>query len=347
MEFSRRSFIKNTLLAVSSAACGPICRASTGDRLVSSVTGEIGMAKEFEPAYLALEKNGELTKREQALWQILKKCSLCPRKCEINRLAGENKICRATNKLRVHSAGAHFGEEKPLVGEHGSGTIFFSNCNLHCCFCQNWEINHRGDGSDISYKKLAETMLGLQKRGCHNINLVTPSHVIPHIVRALRIAISQGLRLPLVYNTGGYDKLDTLKLLDGVIDIYMPDFKFQDPKVSYKYCQEAKDYPEVAATAIAEMHRQVGELAVDNKGIAQRGVILRHLVMPNNLAGTDKFVKWVASKLSKNTYVNLMAQYHPEYKAFDHKEIARRISTKEWKQAVAWAKQAGLKRLDL
>jgi len=335
------------MLAASCAALGPVGRVSAGNRLASFVSGKTRIAKEFEPAYLALEKKGELTKREQALWQIFKKCKLCPRKCEVNRLAGENKICRATNKLRVHSAGAHFGEEKPLVGEHGSGTIFFSNCNLHCCFCQNWEINHRGDGSDISHKKLAETMLGLQERGCQNINLVTPSHVIPHVVRALRIAISRGLRLPLVYNTGGYDKLDTLKLLDGIIDIYMPDFKFQDSKVSYKYCEEAKDYPEVAAAAIEEMHRQVGELTVDAKGIARRGVILRHLVMPNNLAGTDKFVKWVASKLSKNTYVNLMAQYHPEHKAFDYTEIARRITAKEWKQAVDWAKLAGLKRLDL
>jgi putative pyruvate formate lyase activating enzyme len=312
-----------------------------------AASSRAGGFSDFEPAYLKLEREGTLGERQKELWSIYEKCQLCPRKCEVNRLAGANDICRATDKLKVHSAGSHFGEEAPLVGRYGSGTIFFSDCNLRCCFCQNWEIAHRGDGGVISHSELAHVMLSLQEWGCHNINLVTPTHMVPHIVRARRIAVAKGLRLPLVYNTGGYDKLETIEKLDGIVDIYMPDFKFQDGKLAQKYCAEAADYPEVAAAAIKEMHRQVGVLRTDERGIAMRGVILRHLVMPHNLAGTDRFVRWVAEELSLDTYVNIMDQYHPCHRAFDYPEIARELIREEWRQAVGWAKDSGLGNLDL
>jgi putative pyruvate formate lyase activating enzyme len=338
MTVSRRKFLTDALALAGVMSLPNPLGASTPDRP--------GGFTSFEPAYLKLEKTGELARREKKIWKLFEKCTVCPRKCEVKRLAGESDVCSSTQEFKVASAGPHFGEEKPLVGEHGSGTIFFSNCSLLCVFCQNWEIAHRGDGGVISHSRLADAMMTLQKRGCHNINLVTPSHVVPHIVRALRIAISQGLRLPLVYNTGGYDSLQTIQMLDGIIDIYMPDFKYQDGKLAHKYSREAGDYPEVAAAAIKEMHRQVGALKTDRRGVATRGVILRHLVMPNNVSGTDKFVSWVAKELSRDTYVNLMAQYRPAHKAFDHPQIARRITLGEWKQALAWAGQAGLTNLD-
>jgi putative pyruvate formate lyase activating enzyme len=337
---SRRSFIRDALTVTGAVAFSPFA----GSRADSF---RIGGFRNFEPAYLKLEREGELARREKELWGIYEKCRLCPRKCEVNRLAGENEVCKATDELKVHSAGAHFGEEAPLVGRYGSGTVFFSHCSLRCCFCQNWEIAHRGDGGAISHAELARAMLSLQARGCHNINLVTPTHMVPHIVRALRIAVARGLRLPLVYNTGGYDKLETIQKLDGIIDIYMPDFKFQDGERTHRYCAEAADYPEVAAAAIREMHRQVGVLSRDERGIATRGVILRHLVMPHNLAGTDRFVRWVAEEISPETYVNIMDQYRPCHKAFDYPEIARPLTGAEWRQAVKWAKDSGLTNLDL
>jgi putative pyruvate formate lyase activating enzyme len=338
MSCSRRRFLRDTLAAAGALAVYPAASSHAAPR-------RPGGFEEFEPSYLKLEREGKLAKRERELWAIYEKCQLCPRKCEVNRLAGESKVCEATNELVVHSAGPHYGEERPLVGRWGSGTIFFSHCSLRCCFCQNWEIAHRGDGGPISHGRLARAMLALQKRGCHNINLVTPTHVVPHIVRALRIAIADGLRLPLVYNTGGYDKLETIQQLDGIVDIYMPDFKFQDGELSHKYCAEAEDYPQVAAAAIKEMHRQVGVLETDERGIAMRGVILRHLVMPQNLAGTDRFVEWVARELSKDTYVNIMAQYRPSHKAFEYPGIARQLTVQEWSQSLRWAAAAGLSNL--
>jgi putative pyruvate formate lyase activating enzyme len=215
-----------------------------------------------------------------------------------------------------------------------------------CVFCQNWEINHRGDGDFVAHEKLARMMMQLQSRGCHNINLVTPTHVVPHIVKALRIAIERGLRIPLVYNTGSYDNLEIMRLLDGIVDIYLPDFKYQDGRLAAKYSSDAHDYAEVAAAVIKEMHRQVGKLDVDSRGVARRGLIIRHLVMPHNIAGTDRFVKWVARELTTDTYVNIMAQYRPEHRAFDYPKIARRITDEEWRQAVKWAKDAGLTSLD-
>jgi putative pyruvate formate lyase activating enzyme len=340
MHCSRRRFIRDTLTVASAMVLPPL----SGSQAEPFRPGGF---RSFEPSYLKLEREGRLAERERELWSIYEKCRLCPRGCEVNRLAGENKICKATDELRVNSAGAHFGEESPLVGRYGSGTVFFSHCSLRCCFCQNWEIAHRGDGGTISHSELAHAMLSLQARGCHNINLVTPTHVVPHIVRALRIAIAKGLRLPLVYNTGGYDRLETIQKLDGIVDIYMPDFKFQDGEMTHRYCEEASDYPEVATAAIKEMHRQVGVLKRDERGIAERGVILRHLVMPHNLAGTDRFVRWVVEELSPDTYVNIMNQYRPSHRAFDYPEIARPLSRGEWRQAVGWAKESGLTNLDL
>ncbi len=301
----------------------------------------------FEPAYLKAEREGRLAILEQELWEILEECRLCPRKCGVNRLKGQTGFCSSSANLKIASFGPHFGEERPLVGSGGSGTIFFSNCNLLCCFCQNWEINHRGDGQYASHDILADMMLSLQRRGCHNINFVTPTHVVPHIVKALRLAIIKGFVLPLVYNNGGYDNLDVIRKLDGIVDIYLPDFKYQDGTLAAKYSSSAKDYPEIAAATIEEMHRQVGELQVDLHGVARRGLIIRHLVMPGNIAGTDRFVQWVARELTPSTHVNFMDQYHPEHKAFDYPELSRRITQQEWNHARAWAQAAGLKHFSL
>jgi putative pyruvate formate lyase activating enzyme len=299
----------------------------------------------FEAAYLKLHRKGELKNRADALWRILSDCRLCGRKCRVDRLKGQKGICRSDDKVVASSAFAHFGEEAPLVGRGGSGTIFLSRCNLLCCYCQNWQIAHRGDGTQISVKKLAKMMVALQARGCHNINFVTPTHFIPQLVRAVILAIPLGLRLPLVYNTGGYDNADMIRLLDGIFDIYLPDFKYQDPKMGDRYSSGAVDYPLVAATAIKEMYRQVGDLKTDENGVARRGLMLRHLVMPNSIAGTERFVKWVAENLSKETYVNIMGQYHPAHKAFVYPKIARRVTPQEVKAALEAARRAGLKRV--
>ncbi|MBN1566830.1 MAG: radical SAM protein [Acidobacteria bacterium] len=301
----------------------------------------------FEPSYLKAERDGRLARLEKEFWGILENCRLCPRVCGVNRLKEQKGFCSSTARLKIASFGPHFGEERPLVGTGGSGTIFFSNCNLLCCFCQNWEINHRGDGNYVTHADLANMMLSLQRRGCHNVNLVTPTHVVPHIIKALRIAIGKGFALPLVYNNGGYDSLETIRMLDGIIDIYLPDFKYQDGAQAAKYSSGASNYPEIAAATIKEMHRQVSELQLDSKGLARRGLIIRHLVMPDNIAGTDRFVKWVAKELGVSSYVNIMGQYHPEYKAFDYPEISRRITNQEWTQAISWAKDAGLIHTDL
>ena len=300
----------------------------------------------YEPSYIQAEQTGQLEKIEAELWAIYRKCRCCPRRCEVNRLEGEAGFCSSTDKLKVHSATLHFGEEKPLVGEGGSGTIFFANCNLLCCFCQNWEINHCGNGSYIPHETLADMMLELQRRGSHNINLVTPTHVVPNIVKALRIAVSKGLYLPLVYNTSAYDNLEVIKMLDGIVDIYLPDFKYQDGAMAGRYSSGAADYPEVAASVICEMHRQVGDIQMDKTGIALRGLMIRHLVMPDNIAGTDRFVHWVAKELSTTTYVNIMAQYHPRHKAYDYAEISRRIADTEYRQAFQWARDAALTNQD-
>lgn len=299
--------------------------------------------KGWSPAYIATERSGELARREQALKDIYSDCRLCPRVCGANRTKGEWGVCRSISRAKVHSVHPHFGEEPELVGRGGSGTIFFSHCNLLCAFCQNWQINHRGDGSLAGEEELARMMIGLQERGCHNVNVVTPTHVVPSIVGALRKAIAKGLRIPLVYNCGGYESLEVVKLLDGIVDIYLPDCKYMDSRMAVKYSAGAKDYPEVARAAIAEMNRQVGEVVTDEKGVALRGLMIRHLVLPGNIAGTDRFVKFVAERLGTGTYVNLMAQYRPEHRASRFPELARRITAAEYAQAVEWARAAGLR----
>jgi putative pyruvate formate lyase activating enzyme len=341
MDLSRRKFIGRTLPAAPLAAIGVYCCHPSVP--TNMTTG----SSRFEPAYLKAEREGRLAAVERELWDVFKSCHLCPRNCGVSRTKNETGFCSSSARLKIASYGPHFGEERPLVGTGGSGTIFFSNCNLLCCFCQNWEINHRGDGNYGSHEELAGMMLSLQRRGCHNINLVTPTHVVPHIIKALRLAIGQGLTVPLVYNNGGYDSLDVIRKLDGIVDIYLPDFKYQDGAAAAKYSSGALDYPEVAAATIKEMHRQVGELQVDSKGVACRGLIIRHLVMPGNIAGTDRFVQWVARELTLSTRVNLMAQYRPKHKAFNYPEISRLITVQEWDQARAWAKAAGLTHTDL
>ena len=277
--------------------------------------------------------------------QILEACHLCPHHCGVNRLAGESGQCHTTLKATVSSYGPHFGEESPLVGRHGSGTIFFAYCNLSCLYCQNYTISQLGEGSIVTEQELAEMMLSLQRRGCHNINLVSPTHVVAHTLRALEIAAGSGLHLPLVYNSGGYDSAETLKLLDGVIDIYMPDMKYSDNETG-EQLSGIKDYPRVNRAALKEMHRQVGDLEIDDTGVARRGLLVRHLVLPYGLAGTKEVVSFLAREISSGTYLNIMAQYHPCYQAATQPQLARPVSQAEYAEAVNLAHQQGLWRLD-
>ena len=302
--------------------------------------------EQWRPAYEKLEEEGKLAQRVKQAYDIFDNCQLCPRKCGVNRKKGEKGFCQAPLRPVIFSFHPHFGEEMPLVGDNGSGTIFFSNCNLRCLFCQNWPISHEGKGEEVRDEDLADVMIKLQNVGCHNINLVTPTHVMPNILNATRIALKKGLHLPLVYNTSGYERLEVLKILDGIVDIYMPDMKYMDSDQAARYSARASDYPEVTKKAIIEMNRQVGQLKIDHRGIALRGLIIRHLVMPNRVAGSEKFVRWVAEKLPKTTYVNIMAQYHVDYKAFDYPEISRGITAEEFLEAMGWAEKYGLTNLD-
>ncbi len=301
--------------------------------------------KSFEPVYLQTHGQGQLEARIQAAYESLLSCEICPHRCRVDRRHGELGICRTGDQPVVASFGPHFGEEDPLVGRRGSGTIFFSHCNLFCIFCQNWEISHGGEGEEIEVAELAAIMLHLQAQGCHNINFVTPSHQVPMILAALPRAIAGGLRVPLVYNTGGYDALPTLQLLDGIIDIYMPDFKFWDPAVAARLCNAA-DYPEVARQALKEMHRQVGDLVLDEEGIAQRGLLVRHLVLPDGLAGTREIMEFLAREISPQTYVNVMGQYRPCGQAYRDPSLAKFLTGEEHQQAQELARRAGLTRLD-
>ncbi len=299
----------------------------------------------FEPAYLRLYKEKKLNEKIELLYKKLLSCDICPRKCKVNRMEGEKGYCKTGVKTMVSSFGPHFGEESPLVGYSGSGTIFFTYCNLGCLFCQNYDISHLGYGEEVDEKDLALIMLKLKKMGCHNINFVTPTHMIPQILKALSFAIEGGLDLPLVYNTGGYDSVETLRILKGIFDIYMPDFKYFDPKVAKKY-SNAEDYPLVVKEALKEMHTQVGDLVIDEKGIAKRGLLIRHLVLPENLAGTKDAMRFISEELSPNSYVNVMEQYRPEFKAKNFPILNRRITKDEFLSAIKMAKDAGLLRLD-
>lgn len=304
--------------------------------------------KNFEPAYLKLYQTGELKSRAQQLQAMMEACVLCPRQCGVNRLKGETGFCRSPGTaLIVSSAHPHFGEERPLVGHHGSGTIFLAHCGLRCVFCQNWEISHLGRGNSSDEEKLAEMMLHLQQRGCHNINLVSPSHYSATILQALDVAAGRGLRLPIVYNTCGWERLEILLLLDGIVDIYLPDFKFWDNDISIKYSAGAGDYPDVTRAALLEMHRQVGVARPTVGGLMQRGLMIRHLVMPNSKGGSEEIINWIADNLPKDTYVNIMAQYSPHYKAYDFPEISRRITSQEYRTVVKTAETAGLTNLDV
>ncbi len=296
------------------------------------------------PGYLELLKTGELEKRVEALWSFLEECRLCPNQCRVNRLKGEKGICQVLDRPVVSSYGPHFGEERPLVGEGGSGAIFFTWCNLRCVFCQNWEISHLGEGDVITVEDLAKIMLILQMWGCHNINLVTPTHQVPFIVKAIYIAAKQGLNLPIVYNCGGYESVEVLKLLSGIVDIYMPDIKYMDDEVALKL-SKVKDYSKVVREAVKEMHRQVGDLVIEG-GIARRGLLVRHLVLPGGLSQTEEVIKFVAEEISKNTYFNLMDQYRPCGDAWKYPPLDRKITEEEWREALRWAKYYGLKRLD-
>jgi len=296
------------------------------------------------PAYRALLPNEELARRAETAGKMLERCCLCPRACGVDRLADERGECNTGRRAVVSSAHLHFGEEPPLVGWGGSGTIFFTNCNMHCQYCQNYDISQLGKGAEVETAELADIMLQLQQAGAHNINLVTPSHVVPQILAAVNQAAAAGLRIPLVYNTGGYDALPTLRLLDGVVDIYMPDAKYADEEIAHQLSQVAH-YPQVNQQALCEMHRQVGDLVVDAQGIARRGLIVRHLVLPENLAGTRQVMRFLAEKLSPDTYVNVMAQYRPYYHAHDFAALRRRITQDDYQQAVATALSFGLHRL--
>ncbi len=302
------------------------------------------ISHEFHPAYLRLTED-EFSEKIRKAWNIIGDCTLCPRKCRVDRTSGEKGYCRTGERPFVSSFGPHFGEEHPLVGVHGSGTIFFGNCNLGCIFCQNYSISHLGEGEEISYERLADIMLSLQKAGCHNINLVTPAHQVPAFLRALKKASDRGLEIPLVYNCGGYESEETLKILEGIVDIYMPDIKYADEKYSLKY-SGAGDYPEIAKRALKEMHRQVGDLVMDERGVAKRGLLVRHLVLPEGIAGTEEVLKFIAEEISKDTYVNIMDQYHPCFKAFDNPPLDRKIAKKEYSDALQYAIRTGLRRID-
>ncbi|UCE03301.1 MAG: radical SAM protein [Candidatus Latescibacterota bacterium] len=306
----------------------------------------------FEPAYVSLSAS-ELSARVEAALRELEDCCACPRNCHVDRLADQAKACHTGRHARVASASPHFGEEDCLRGWSGSGTIFFSFCNLRCVFCQNWDISQRGAGVELTAEQISDLMLSLQERGCHNINFVTPEHVVPQVIEAVGVAVRNGLRVPIVYNTSAYDSVASLRLLDGIVDIYMPDFKFWQADTATRLAK-ARDYPERAREAIAEMHRQVGPLRFGHDGVARRGVLVRHLVMPGQLDETRAIMGWLATELSRDTYVNVMPQYRPSYsvgkpaKSGDarYQEIARAPRRNELELARAAARQAGLWRFD-
>ncbi len=299
-----------------------------------------------EPAYCRMDA-GELHRRALAALDLLRECRACPRACGVDRLEGRWAVCKTGRHAIVSSFSPHMGEEDCLRGWQGSGTIFFAYCPLKCVFCQNHAISHLGEGRPVSPQALAAMMLHLQEAGCHNINLVTPEHVVPQILEALPLAIEAGLRLPLVYNTSAYDSVECLRLLDGIVDIYMPDFKCWDREVARRYLL-APDYPEAARACICEMHRQTGDLVIDERGLALRGVLVRHLVLPGGLAGTAQVMRWLAVEVSPDTYVNLMDQYAPACRVSGDRfpELNRRITREEYREAIALANSAGIRRLD-
>ena len=301
--------------------------------------------REHQPGYLQLLESGELEKRVKIAQQHLVDCGVCPWVCGVNRLEGELGICQTGALAQVCSFGPHHSEERPISGQRGSGTIFFARCNLRCVYCQNADISQASAGHEVSPHALGQMMLDLQGRGCHNINLVSPSHIIPQILAGVLYAAGQGLDIPLVYNTGGYDSLEILALLDGVVDIYMPDMKYGDEAAGRKYSL-VRDYPEVNQKAVLAMQGQVGDLQMDAQGIATRGLLVRHLVLPNGVASSERTLEFLAEKVSKNVYLNIMAQYHPAYQAGRHPELNQHITSQEVHQVRKLAQKLGLTRLD-
>jgi putative pyruvate formate lyase activating enzyme len=306
----------------------------------------IGQPPDFEPAYLRLYRTGELAERARRAVARLQGCDLCAQYCRVDRTASvEGAVCRTGRRALVHAAFPHHGEERPLRGAAGSGTIFFSFCNLRCLYCQNWEISWDGEGREVDAPELSRPMLELQTQGCHNVNLVTPSHVVAQVLEALVRAAGDGLRLPIVYNTGGYDSPEALALLDGVVDIYMPDMKYGDSRLARRY-SKVPDYVEVNRAAVKEMHRQVDDLRVDARGLAQRGLLVRHLVLPGGAAGSEEVMRFLAEEVSRDTYVNVMDQYRPCYRADEVPEIGRRPTGEEVRAAFEAARRHGVHRLD-
>lgn len=294
------------------------------------------------PMYLETLTPIELKERSDKLNELLKECRLCPNECLADRVNGETGDCHSTDEVMISSYGPHYGEEPPLTGTLCSGTIFFTNCNLACQFCQNYDISQLGRGTSVSIDELARIMIGLQNSGCHNINFVTPTHFTPQIVDALIVAINKGLQLPLVYNCGGYESIETLKLLEGIFDIYMPDIKYSKNETAVKY-SHIKNYWDVVRLAVKEMHRQVGNLKISKRGIAQRGLLIRHLILPNNVSGSKEVIDFIAGEISNDTYLNLMDQYYPSYKADNYKELNRRISKEEYYEIIDYAKKYELR----
>ena len=296
----------------------------------------------FTPAYIELRRTGGLHERVEAAYKLMTPaCELCPRRCGTDRFAAQTGVCRTGKLAVVSSCGPHFGEEPPLVGYNGSGTIFFTHCNLLCVFCQNYDISHEGMGREITIEELAEMMLSLARQGCHNINLVTPTHQLPQILSALEVAVESGLDIPIVYNCGGYEPVKVLSILDGIVDIYMPDAKYGTNEVG-RELSGVPDYWDRNQEALREMHRQVGDLVVDERGIAQRGLLVRHLVLPGNLAGTGEVMHFLATEISKDTYVNIMEQYRPAHKVHGHALLGRRITSQEYAEAIQIARAEGL-----
>lgn len=300
----------------------------------------------FQPAYQKLLHQGELQARSELAHAMLAECRLCAKECKVNRLAGKTGVCHTGVQALVSSYGPHHGEEQPLSGWRGSGTIFFSLCNLRCQYCQNAEISQCAVGETVSADRLAEIMLELQAAGCHNINFVSPSHVVAQILAGVLIAAQNGLQLPLVYNTGGYDSLLALQLLDGVIDIYIPDMKYGSAAIA-RYYSKGPHYPTINQAAVREMHRQVGDLILDAAGLAKRGLLVRHLVLPNGLAGSAEIVQFLAKEISTDTYLNIMDQYYPAYNAQKFAKLKRRITAQEYQAVVDLAQSAGMSRLNI
>ncbi|MDH3457137.1 MAG: radical SAM protein [Gemmatimonadota bacterium] len=336
---SRRRFVGS----ISSVALASLSSPS----LLSACRQELRTDPGFEPGYVRLHRTGELKQRGEELWELTRACEICPRQCGAARLDGEQGFCGGNSQLVIASYHPHFGEERPLVGRGGSGAVFFSNCNLRCVFCCNWEISQGGAGNTTSLETLARMMLQLQRLGCHNINIVTPTHYAPHIVLGVDLAAARGLRLPLVYNTCGWERAEVLRRLDGIVDIYLPDFKYWDGAMASKYSSGARTYPEVTKAALLEMHRQVGVAKPAANGLMYRGLMVRHLVMPNGVSGSKGVIGWIAEHLPKDTYVNIMSQYTPLYRASEYPDISRRLTRAEYDEVVDYAKQVGLTNLEI